>query len=68
MKARLSRLTRLRTKQKKGKEESPSKMPGAKTENTNLLLRPKNDDSSESSSTKDSGYEEPENEGTAENN
>ena len=62
MKARLSRQ---RTKKKKGKEESPSKMLEAKTENTNLLLKPKNDDSSESSSIKDSGYEEPENDGTA---
>ena len=40
-------------------------MPEAKTENTNLLMIPKNDDSSESSSIKDSGYEEPENDGPA---
>ena len=63
-----ARPARLRTKQRKRKDESPSKMPEAKTENTNLLLKPKNDDSSESSSIKDSGYEEPENDGTAKNN
>ena len=54
-------MSRLRNKKKKGKDRSPSKIPEAKTENTNLLAKPKNDDSSESSSIKDSGYEEPEN-------
>ena len=41
---------------KKKAIRSPSKLPGV--ENTNFLRKPKNDDSSESSSTKDSGYEE----------
>ena len=53
----MNRASRLRTTKKKGKDRSPSKI----TEDTNLLLKPKNDDSSESSSIKDSGYEEPEN-------
>ena len=52
----------LRSKKNKGKDRdrSSSKMPADKAENSNLLRKPKNDDSSESSSIKDSGYEEAE--------
>ena len=60
-------MSRQRSKKKNGKDRSPSKIPEATAENTNLLLKPKNDDSSESSSIKDSGYEEPENDGTINN-
>ena len=61
-------MSRQRSKKKNGKIRSPSKIPEATAENTNLLLKPKNDDSSESSSIKDSGYEEPENDRTIKNN
>ena len=47
-----------KNKKKKVDSRSPSKIPA---ENTNLLRKPKNDDSSETSSIKDSGYEEPDN-------
>ena len=60
--------SRPRIKKKNGKDGSPSKIPEAKAENTNLLAKPKNDDSSESSSIKDSGFEEAENDGTTKNN
>ena len=61
-------ISRLRTKKKKGKDRSPSKVADTNTKNTNLLAKPKNDDSSESSSIKDSGYEEPENAATTKTN
>ena len=63
-----ARLSRQRTRKKIGKDRSPSKIPQTKAQNSNLLLKPKNDDSSESSSIKDSGYEEPENDGITKNN